>query len=782
VRPVELSIAGFTAYRDDVTIDFRDTDLFALTGPTGSGKSSIVDAIVFALYGSVPRYLNKNMVEPVIALGKNEARIRFDFTAGSNSYTVVRVVRRTKNGATTAEARLEHGGDPVASGADEVTRKVEEILGLTYEHFIKAVVLPQGEFARFLHDTKGKRQELLRELLDLDVYLRIRDLANERKSQAEQALAGHRREVDLLAGRAGSDEQAAARRLAELERLRDSIIGIRAEIIGLDEKLDDTKKQIARDEETLTTLDLRPPKDLGKLVRRIADADTKLEGARQRATVADDALDTHERSIVTLPNPATLESQIARRRTQDALLARQEQVTAELAEAEISLEQRHRQLDGAELARSETTEKLERLRRMHAAHELAATVKVGDPCPVCGVPIAELPSVEPIEDLERAHADVTARTADLDAARKALSQAEVASATSKTMVEGIATQIASLRRELEGVPGVDELARALEATKGAHERLAELKEAARLARKGALEAELHRAELTEERNTALATFQAARDRVAHLEPPPAVTDDLAAAWIALTDWATVRAEEVRGRLDTLRIGTKQLLEDKTQLASNLEQHLAGVGSGIMPEEAVFSARRDLEEIQEAKRRTTELIAGIKTEEDRSAVAAALARHLRSNRFESWIFEEALVELTVGANHLLDELSSGAYSLEVDNDEFGIIDHRNADQRRLVRTLSGGETFLVSLALALSLSEQLTRMSSQGKLESIFLDEGFGTLDQETLDVVASVVQQLGAKGLTVGLISHVSDLAEQVPTRFVVTKDVGGAHVERVDA
>ena len=74
------------------------------------------------------------------------------------------------------------------------------------------------------------------------------------------------------------------------------------------------------------------------------------------------------------------------------------------------------------------------------------------------------------------------------------------------------------------------------------------------------------------------------------------------------------------------------------------------------------------------------------------------------------------------------------------------------------------------------------MSSQGKLESILLDEGFGTLDQETRDVVASVVQQLGAKGLTVGLISHVPDLAEQVPTRFVVTKDVSGAHVERIDA
>ncbi|GBE22532.1 nuclease SbcCD subunit C [bacterium BMS3Bbin01] len=102
----------------------------------------------------------------------------------------------------------------------------------------------------------------------------------------------------------------------------------------------------------------------------------------------------------------------------------------------------------------------------------------------------------------------------------------------------------------------------------------------------------------------------------------------------------------------------------------------------------------------------------------------------------------------------------------------------------MKTLSGGETFLVSLALALSLSEQLAAMSLSGnaRLESIFLDEGFGTLDQETLDVVAGVVHELGATGRTVGLISHVEDLAEQVPTRFLVTKDAGGAHVERIDA
>jgi exonuclease SbcC len=783
VRPVGLAIAGFTAYRDEETIDFRDADLFALTGPTGSGKSSIVDAIVFALYGSVPRYEDRRAVEPLITLGKNEARIRFDFTVGSDSYTVARIVRRTKGGgATTAEARLEHDGEPVAAGADEVTKKIEELLGLTYEHFIKAVVLPQGDFARFLHDTKTKRQELLRELLDLRIYRRIRDLANSRKSLADQTLAGHQREVDLLAEKAGRDEKAAAGRVADLEQLRDSITDIRTRMAALDAKLSDSTKQIVRDEETLTTLDIRPPKGLDELVRRITEADTKLEAGKQRATEAGVALDTHERSIATLPNPATLEAQIAQQRSLIDLLQRHERAAERLTTSETDVEQRRQSLDTAKKAHSEMVETLERLRRAHAAHELAANVEIGEPCPVCGIPIAEIPRVEPIADIERAEADVARRTADLDTAAKALNEAELSSARSRAAVDEITIQIAALRADLKGASNSDELIEALTASRAAHQRLTELKESARSAGKELEAAEQRRDAFIEERTKALAEFHAVRDRVAHLQPPLAASDDLAAAWTALTDWASTQASEVRERLDALGISAKQLSEDRASLGEDLERQLAGFGSDLTPEEAVFAARKALEEVQGAKRRTKELAGDIAAEKDRSSVAAALARHLHYDHFESWILEEALVEMTVGANQLLDELSSGAYSLEIDKARFTVVDHRNADQQRSVRTLSGGETFLVSLALALSLSEQLTRMSSQGKLESIFLDEGFGTLDQETLDVVASVVQQLGARGLTVGLISHVPDLAEQVPTRFVVTKDVGGAHVKRIDA
>src|SRR5204862_6050321 len=105
-------------------------------------------------------------------------------------------------------------------------------------------------------------------------------------------------------------------------------------------------------------------------------------------------------------------------------------------------------------------------------------------------------------------------------------------------------------------------------------------------------------------------------------------------------------------------------------------------------------------------------------------------------------------------------------------DFAVVDHRNADEVRSVRTLSGGETFLASLALALALSERVAELAADGavRLEALFLDEGFGTLDADTLDVVASAIENLGAGGRMVGIVTHVRELAERVQLRFEVTK------------
>jgi exonuclease SbcC len=170
---------------------------------------------------------------------------------------------------------------------------------------------------------------------------------------------------------------------------------------------------------------------------------------------------------------------------------------------------------------------------------------------------------------------------------------------------------------------------------------------------------------------------------------------------------------------------------------------------------------------------------IEDSSSKAAVAEALVGHLRANGFEQWLMAGALGDLVGGANGLLGELSSGGYSLHSDDaGSFSIVDHRNADEMRSVSTLSGGETFLVSLALALSLAETLAAAGG-ARLDTIILDEGFGTLDGESLDIVASVLEALAGDGLMVGVITHVKELASRAPTRFEVTREPTGSVVER---
>jgi exonuclease SbcC len=170
------------------------------------------------------------------------------------------------------------------------------------------------------------------------------------------------------------------------------------------------------------------------------------------------------------------------------------------------------------------------------------------------------------------------------------------------------------------------------------------------------------------------------------------------------------------------------------------------------------------------------------DEKAGRVAKALAGHLRANNFERWLLEEALDLLVEGASRILRELSSGQYDLVHDKGEFFVVDHHDASLRRGVRTLSGGETFQASLALALALAEQLAGLSTgAASLESILLDEGFGTLDAATLDTVAATLEGLAARGdRMVGVVTHVQGLAERVPVRFEVSKDARTARVERV--
>ncbi len=169
------------------------------------------------------------------------------------------------------------------------------------------------------------------------------------------------------------------------------------------------------------------------------------------------------------------------------------------------------------------------------------------------------------------------------------------------------------------------------------------------------------------------------------------------------------------------------------------------------------------------------------------VAAHLGQLLRTDNFPRWLAASALNTLLMEASASLLELSGGQFELTHDGTggDLLIVDHADADSRRPVKTLSGGETFQASLALALALSSQMAALAEAGaaRLDSIFLDEGFGTLDETTLEVVADTLQTLvGQKDRMVGVITHVPALAERIPVKFNVARDQSSSRVTRSDA
>ncbi|MEE9264217.1 MAG: SMC family ATPase, partial [Vicinamibacteria bacterium] len=144
MRPLRLTIEGFTCFKErQGPLDFSELELFAISGPTGAGKSSLLDSIIFALYGRVPR-MRKGYSE-LISLGLDRMSVMLDFRVGRREFRATRTGRRGRS----AEAQLDelvNGTErSVAGGVHGVDKEIVRLLGLRYEAFTQAVVLPQGE-------------------------------------------------------------------------------------------------------------------------------------------------------------------------------------------------------------------------------------------------------------------------------------------------------------------------------------------------------------------------------------------------------------------------------------------------------------------------------------------------------------------------------------------------------------------------------------------------------------------------------------------------------------
>ena len=443
MRPVELVMQGFGPFRDRVTVDFADADLIAIVGATGHGKSSIIDAICFALYGRVPRHGDKD-IAPVITLGAAEAQVKLTFTLGDRRYLASRVVRRNADGvgAKTRALRLEEVHD------DGTT----EMLAGAVREFDPRVRAPSRPRLRSVHEVcRAAAGPVCRVLAGEQWRARARSSARcsasvatsawprppaigpaapracaRRSSRSgaagpldEEALDAHRRRRDALGGLVVDIEAARAvdERLAvEIEECRHAGDTARSTIAAL--------VQVRVDQKIAPLAAITEATEARAVVVAAADA------AEARATAAANALD----ELPPLEElTSALEAHVERATIADRIATGTE-IHAGLV---IRTSEARDVYVAAQQAATDAQTVVDETNRQHAHAELRASLVKGEPCPVCEQTVDVLPP--------------KLSTAAATRARKALETARRASSTAETNANAILTELHKAEAQLESL-------------------------------------------------------------------------------------------------------------------------------------------------------------------------------------------------------------------------------------------------------------------------------------------------------------------------------------------
>lgn len=190
---------------------------------------------------------------------------------------------------------------------------------------------------------------------------------------------------------------------------------------------------------------------------------------------------------------------------------------------------------------------------------------------------------------------------------------------------------------------------------------------------------------------------------------------------------------------------------------------------------IGAKQNTLNTLRESIEKVKELNKELKVVQHSVDLLEDLDKIVQGNRFVEYVATNQLKYIALEASKRLEGITKGRYALEIDSTlNFVMRDNFNGGQRRSVDTLSGGETFLTSLSLALALSSQI-QLKGSAPLEFFFLDEGFGSLDNELLEVVMESLEKLHSDKLSVGIISHVEELKNRVPIKLVVSPSEAGS-------
>ncbi|HEY2803313.1 MAG TPA: AAA family ATPase, partial [Actinomycetota bacterium] len=432
MRPVRLEMKGFTAFRDTQTIEFEELDLFAISGPTGSGKTSILDAITYALYGWIERVGRQASL--FVSQGQPRLSVKLEFLVDGDRYLITRAT--PANGQTKILLERWNGEEwqQAGEGADRVNAvnaMVQDVLGLDYDSFTRTVLLPQGKFAQFLSGDAKERRDILTELLGLGVFERLAKRAGDLKRSAEAEvraketvleseyagitseaveeafrLVEQLAERDALLARAEDTVRELAQRGADADRSVEELRGVASEAeraasasgtvaASLEEVEDAVAGAEAATKATAKELALRE-KEADKVRAALAKAEkesgtaAELGRFRAKAESLEDTLGQLDEAEAEVKG-AEREQPAARK----ALVAAEQALAVATADGEAAM-----------LALGAAQEDLHAAEHADMASTLRSSVHAGDDCPVCGREIERLPRARRGPTLEKANAAI----------------------------------------------------------------------------------------------------------------------------------------------------------------------------------------------------------------------------------------------------------------------------------------------------------------------------------------------------------------------------------------
>ena len=202
MKPISLTIEAFGPYRDSVTLDFNELQnhsMFLISGPTGAGKTSILDAMVYALYGEPSGEVRKtDAIRSDFAEPERMTRVDFSFAIGEAQYRVERLPKqlvakkrgtgmREQNTSATVYEMKDGEWKVIATSAAAIRDTIQRIIGFRKDQFLQVVLLPQGEFRKLLVASTSEREELLHTLFRTELYRRLQDAL---KSAYDEAKSG----------------------------------------------------------------------------------------------------------------------------------------------------------------------------------------------------------------------------------------------------------------------------------------------------------------------------------------------------------------------------------------------------------------------------------------------------------------------------------------------------------------------------------------------------------------------------------------------------------------